>query len=147
MRTILKLDYDFKNIQKYFGRKVQKVFQVYYFKRTYLPFMSVFRVDRTHKGYHIFMYFVDKEKAKEKRLSTLIIQNCFGSDTTRSLYDYLRICRDDPCWNLLFRAKLKNGKYYLFEPDAVMRDKLNSIISKERARYEGIIRTKIVKKV
>ena len=144
----LKIDYDYGNIQRSFSRKVQKVLQVYYFKRTYLPSITVTRVDKTHKGYHIFMEFVDTEncfsdcREESEKLATIIMQNALGSDTTRSVYDYLRIMKGDKRWNLLFQAKLKNGKYYHFHHDPGMEKKLNLEISRLMKKYSTIANKK-----
>ena len=138
MRYILKIDYDNRKIRKEFKWRIGKLFQVYYTKRPYIPFISVFRVHRTRKGYHLYMFMDDKEKfrtATEKKLAILVIQASLGSDPIRSAYDYLRVCRNAKVWNILFTSKYLKGKHYDFEEDTAMRDSLNAIINKERGQY------------
>ena len=107
MEYILKLDYDTHCINGIFAKAVWQVKHVYRYKREYLPKMRVMCCMRTKKGYHVMLVFMDKEKftPREARLSLLLLQTCFGSDSVRSLFDLLRIANDEHAYNMLFDYK------------------------------------------
>ena len=101
-------------------------------KRDYLPDITVTKVERSRKGWHIYLTFTDFEldseadyiTTKEERLATLVLQNCFRSDSTRSLFDYLRTSRSAQEFNMLF--DYKNGRRT--KEDKEMGKKLQKII-------------------
>jgi hypothetical protein len=135
----LKIDYDRRNIQRFFGRRVDKLFMVYYVKREYLPDMKVTRVARTRHGYHVYARYKDPGVYEMEhcpdtlRLMQLHVQRMLGSDGTRTFFDTLRIVRGDKDWNLMF--DYKNGRQV--REDREMREKLNAIIRKSKKGYNG----------
>lgn len=144
---LLKIDYDSRSILRYFKRRVSKVYYVFYFKRDSLPTINVIRAERTRKGWHVWVRFKDKNLAARDgdsdtvKLETLILQNALGSDSTRTLFDMLRVHRGDKDWNLMF--KYKNG--YVASEDPEMRRKLNDIALRVKTLYEkkgGVIMEK-----
>lgn len=141
----LALDFDKRWIIKDFAHAIWRIYHVYFDKRDYLPFIYVKRVDQTKKGWHVYVSFMDEERAttkineKEARLITLIIQSAFETDKTRTLYDYLRTMRNEKEFNLLFKHKNK----FNVKPSDIMQDKLNdkidnisSIFMQKQNRWE-----------
>lgn len=132
-RLDLKLDLDlssFREVKKLIRDRIISIKIVYNFKREYLPAISVTKVVKTSKGFHVYLSFYDKNinfnTETEKNLAILLIQTIFGSDLTRSVFDYLRVTSEDPYWNLL--ADYKNGKSFKEIPN--YSTQLNEIIEK-----------------
>jgi hypothetical protein len=136
MKTLLKLDYDSKELLYYFRNHVGQLYRIYFIKRTILPKMHVKKIIKTNKGYHIYIAFEDNNSFNTKqaeRLFILLIQTLMGSDIVRSGFDALRVTRNTERWNILFTYK--KGKSFKREDDLV--PLLNKIILDIKTFYEA----------
>ena len=125
----LKLDYDCSKVGviRKFTHGYNSIVRVYKSKRTYIPILRVQRVVRSRRGYHVYVNVILAEglhTTTRERWMTLALQSVLGSDSTRGLYDALRVCRNDRVFNLLF--SYKNG--YLNTEDSDLEQKLNVIV-------------------
>lgn len=117
----LKIDYDFVDNRQSkikFKSALLRIRRVYESKRTYYPTIKVLAVYKTKKGVHIILDYIDMEfyrgtyRGKKylsynAKLYSIILQDVFSSDVTRSMFDLLRISRGDHYFNLLFIYKNK----------------------------------------
>ena len=147
MNYELKLDLDKRNIQKQFAKDIWCLYRVYYTKRNYLPEITINKVDRTRKGWHIYISFHDEElifKTKQRfnlldyniiyKLLTLQYQAALSSDKTRGIFDTLRILHDDNIFNVLF--DYKKGRHV--KRNKRMKIKLQKIVDRIRTRFASL---------
>ncbi len=67
-------------------------------------------VYKTKKGFHFYIYILNKIYFAVNKNDVVLIQLILGSDWLRELRNLHRISEGDTNWNILFSEKDKNGK-------------------------------------
>lgn len=94
--------------------------RVFASKRTYAPVVFIERVMKTRKGYHVYarVTLFERIAQADRNWTVLALQRVLGSDSTRDLFDSLRIIRKERVFNLMF--DYKNGYRATFDTSALL---------------------------
>ena len=133
----LRLDYDCNKeaMQTKFHNGLIALNRVRQSKSNRPIFITVTKVEKTRKGWHIYAIYRDDITdirgmwtsaigSMADRCDTLILQSIFDSDRTRTAFDRRRVFLKEPIYNLM--ATYKNGQQFV--RDEKLEEKLNDII-------------------
>jgi hypothetical protein len=110
----IKVDYDtnrnpfhVNKVRTAFGPKSQASLAALERRKIVISRVMVFT---TRKGHHIRIWIANADLAPVPAPTILRVQAALGDDPERQRFNAIRVRRGEPCWNVLWRLKIRNGK-------------------------------------